>query len=234
MTQISRLAYSAVLLSGVGCVGFLEPEKTAQVSNQFFESAPQAVAKSPVPAAEESICVRVDFVGRKVVAANPQIGMRPLFATIQSPSPEIFHVDQRVVYITDGLVKQLPSEADLASALSFELARMVAERESRVRQDLKFNAARPPIQLPIGGTGPLAATDMVSTFEMAKYDKARRDLQQTPAKLNPETLARNYLEQAGFLRTDIDRVQPQLQAAEKNSSLERQTKGMPAPNAWVK
>ena len=38
-----------------------------------------------------------DYVGRKVVAANPQLGMRPLFATIQSPTPEIFHVDQRVV-----------------------------------------------------------------------------------------------------------------------------------------
>ena len=81
---------------------------------------------------------------------------------------------------------------------------------------------------------PMAATDMVSTFEMAKYDKARRDLQKIPAKLNPEELARNYLEQAGFLRTDIDRIQPQLQAAEKNSTLERQTKGMPAPNAWTK
>lgn len=221
-------------LAAVGCV--TPPEKTAQVSGQFFDSspAPASVAKSPIPAADTSICARVDFVGRKVVAANPQIGMRPLFATIQSPTPEIFHVDQRVIYVTDSLVKQLPSEGDLAAVLSFELARMVAERESRVKQDLKFSAVRPPIQLPIGDPGAFGPTDMASAVELAKYDKVRRDLQQLPAKLNPETLARNYLEQAGFQRTDIDRVQPQLQAAEKNSALEKQVKGIPAPNAWTK
>ena len=75
---------------------------------------------------------------------------------------------------------------------------------------------------------------MVSTFEMAKYDRQRIEAQKPSVKLNPETLARNYLEQAGFMRTDIDRVQPQLQAAEKNFALERQVKGIPAPNAWGK
>jgi len=220
-----------LFLLAIGCVSSAD-EKTAQVSSQMFETPPTAVAKSSMPQAEDSICLRVDVVGRKVVAANPQIGMRPLFATIQSPTPEIFHVDQRVVYVTDGLVKQLPSEGELAAALSFELARMVAERESRVKQDLKFNAARPPISLPIGG--PTTMGDMASTVEMAKYDKQRRDSQQMPVKLNPETLARNYLETAGFQRTDIDRVQPQLQAAERNTAVERQVKGLPAPNAWTK
>ena len=235
MTPFPRLAFGTVLLFVVGCVALNEPEKLPTVSGHFNDSPPpQTVAKSPLPAAEETVSVRVDFVGRKVLAANPQIGMRPTFMTVKSPTPEIFHVDQRMIYITDGLVKQLPSEADLAAALSFEFGRMVAEREARVRQDLKFNSARPPIQLPIGGPGSLAATDMASTVEMAKYDKARRELQQIPAKLNPETLARNYLEQAGFGRTDIDRIQPQLQAAEKNCTLERQTKGTVAPNAWVK
>ncbi len=234
MPQFSRLAYCAVCLC-VGCVGLPDQEKTASVSSQFFESGPPLVAKSaPPPAADETVSIRVDFVGRKVIGANPQIGMRPLFATIKSPTPEIFHVDQHVIYMTDGLVKLLPSEADLASVLSFELGRMVAEREARVRQDLKFNAARPPIQLPIGGTGPMSATDMASTAEMAKYDKQRREAVQVPKKLNPETLARNYLEQAGFLRTDIDRIQSQLQAAEKNSTLERQVRGIAAPNTWVK
>lgn len=232
MSQFSRFAYGALLFANAGCMALTETEKTAQVSPQFFESAPTSVARSPVPAAEDSLCVRVDFVGRKVAAANSQIGVHPKFATIQSPSPELFHVDQRVIYITDGLVKQLPTEADLAAVLAYELGRIVAEREARARLDLRAAAARPPIQVPIGSTGPSAATDMVATVEMAKYDKARRDLQKAPEKLDPQELARKYLEGAGYLRTDFDRVQPQLQAAEKNVSLERLVKGQPAPNTW--
>jgi predicted Zn-dependent protease len=232
MTHLSRLPYAFLLLTAVGCVGLPEPEKTPQVSGQFFEAPPAAMPKAQLPRPEDSLSVRVDFVGHKLVAANPQIGLRPLFAAAQSPTPEIFHVDRRFIYVTDGLVKQLPSEADLAAVLAFELARMVSEREARVRQDLKLAAARPPIQLPIGGTGPLAATDMVSTFEMAKYDKERRDLLKPSTKLHPETLARDYLESAGYSRTDFDRVQPILQAAEKNSALERHVRGLPAPSVW--
>jgi predicted Zn-dependent protease len=232
MSYTSRLSYGALLFVNVGCMALTETEKTAQVSPQFFESAPTAVARSPVPEAEDSLCVRVDWVGRKVAAANSQIRPDLKFATIQSPSPELFHVDQRVVYITDGLVKQLPTEADLAAVLAYEMARMVAEREARARLDLRAAAARPPIQLPIGGTGPAAATDMAATVEMAKYDQARRDLQKAPIKLDPQELARKYLEGAGYLRTDFDRVQPQLQIAERNVALERLVKGQPAPNTW--
>jgi predicted Zn-dependent protease len=231
MRQLSQFAYGALLFANAGCMALTETEKTAQVSPQFFESAPTSVARSPVPAAEDSLCVRVDFVGRKVAAANSQIGVHPKFATIQSPSPELFHVDQRVIYITDGLVKQLPKEADLAAVLAYEMGRIVAEREARVRLDLRAAAARPPIQLPIGSTSPSAA-DMAATVEMAKYDKARRDLQKAPEKLDPQELARKYLEGAGYLRTDFDHVQPQLQAAEKNVSLERLIKGQPGANTW--
>jgi predicted Zn-dependent protease len=236
MAHLPRLAYGAAL-SLTGCVAWPETEKTAQVSGQFFESATTSAvtAKPNLPQADDTMCIRVDVVGRKLVAENPQIGMRPLFWTVGVPTPELFHVEQRFVVITEGLVKQLPSEADLAAALSYELARMVAEREARVKHDMKVGAARPPIQLPIGGgAGPMAATDMASTAELAKYDKQRRDRQQAPSKLNPETLARNYLEEAGYLRTDFDRVQPFLQAADRNSSLERQIKGISMPNAWTR
>lgn len=209
-------------------------EETAQVSSQFFEAAPARTARKPAPAAEDSICIRVDAVGRKVLAANP-IGMQPLFATFQSSTPEIFHVDQKMVCITDGLVKQLPSEADLAAALSYELARMVAEREARVKNDLKQAEIRAPIQLPIGENGGQpSAADMASTVEMARYEKKRQAIRQPAAvRVNPETLARDYLKSAGYDRTELDRVLPLLQAAEKNFTIERQVKGTTIPSAWT-
>lgn len=229
MTRLSRLAWCALPLL-TGCV---TTEETAQVSSQFFESAPSRTAKKPAPAAEDSICIRVDAVGRKVLGANP-IGMQPLFATFQSPTPELFHVDQRMVCITDGFVKQLPTEADLAAVLSYELARMVAEREGRVKSDLKQAELRPPIQLPIGDNGgQMSAADMMSTAEMAKFE-TKRDALKKPAavRVNKETLARDYLQKAGFERTEMDKVLPLLQAAEKNFALERQMKGMALPNTW--
>lgn len=230
MTRISRLAWCALPLL-TGCVS---TEETAQVSSQFFEAAPARTARKPAPAAEDSICIRVDAVGRKVLGANP-IGLQPIFATFQSPTPEIFHVDQKMVCITDSFVKQLPNESELAAVLSFELARMVAEREARVKSDLRQMEVRTPITLPIGDNGGQAsAADMMSTVELAKYEKKRDAARKmNAARINPQTLARDYLQKAGYDRTEFDKVQPLLDAAEKNYALERQMKGMVLPSAWT-
>jgi len=219
---------------GAGCVQ--DQQKTAVVSSQFFDGAVKQSARANMPAADESLCVRVDYVGRKVLADNPDIGMKPLFATIASPQPELFHVDQRIVYITDGLVKQLPSEAELASALSYELARMVAQREARVKRENKLVEPRPPIRVPVGNDGQFPTSDMVSTVELARYDQARkasRADQNKPVRVQPDQLARTYLEKSGFQRSDFDRVLPLLQAADKNSSLEKQVKGLTSSGAWT-
>jgi len=80
--EISHLLSGAMLVTSGGCMGLFDPEKTAQVSPQFFESAPSSVARSPLPLAEDSVCVRVDFVGRKLVGANQHVGLKPLFMTI--------------------------------------------------------------------------------------------------------------------------------------------------------
>ena len=179
-----------------------------------------------MPGADESICVRVDTVGRKVIAANPQLALRPHFAAFGSETPELFHVDQKVVCVTDGLVKKLANEADLAAALSYELGRMVAEREARMKQDLKSAPVRVPMQLTVGGAGQFAGPDMAGAVEMARYDQAVQERKKASAivRPDPEILARDYLEKAGFQRTDFDRIQPVLAVAAKNGSLERQVK----------
>lgn len=223
---------AVVLLALAGCTTF-QDAPLAQVSSQFFDPAPAGrVSHAPVPAAEDSICVRVDYVGRKLLAANPQIGVKPLFATIQAKDAELFHVDQRVIYITDGLVKQLPSEADLSAALAYELARMVAEREARVKQDIKQIEPRPPIQVPIGNIGQGSMGDMVSTVEMAKYDQKRQRYREATARPDADQLARDYLDRAGCQRADFDRVKPTLTAAARNSLLERQIRGIAPAGNW--
>jgi hypothetical protein len=223
-------------LVATACVNYEVPGlKTEQVS-QFFDQTPSAVrsAKVNMPGADESICVRVDSVGRKVLAANKQIGLNPHFAAFGCETPEMFHVDHKVVCVTDGLVKKLTSEAELAAALSYELGRMVAEREARVKQDLKLAAIRPPIQVQAGGAGQFGGVDVASSAELARYDQAKTDLKKAASivRPDPEILARDYLEKAGFQRTDFDRIQPVLALAAKCGTLERQVKGVTPSGNW--
>ena len=130
-------------------------------------------------------------------------------------------------------MKKLPSEAELASALAFELGRMIAEREARMKRELKQIEPRPPIQVPIGNSGQFPNSDMVTIAETARYDLKRKEIREAGTRPNPEVLARNYLEKAGFQRVDFDRARPALRQAESNSALEKQIKGYVAPNNWA-
>jgi hypothetical protein len=219
------------------CVDFEMPGQRTEQVTPFFDGTqtPVRAAKVNMPGADESICIRVDAVGRKVIAANPQIGMQPHFAAFGSPTPEMFHVDRKVVCVTDGLVKKLTSEADLAAALSYELGRMVAEREARVKQDLKTAPVRPPMQMQVGNAGQMNEQDMSAAVEMARYDQAVQDAKKAALikRPDPELLARDYLEKAGFQRTDYDRIQPVLAEAAKNASLERQVRGVTPSGNWA-
>jgi hypothetical protein len=232
-----RLLLSLLVLACPACVNFEMPgQKTEQVSPFFDGPTPGTRSAKPnMPGADESICIRVDTVGRKVVAANPQLGLQPHFAAFGSETPEMFHVDHKVVCITDGLVKKLTTEADLAAALSYELGRMVAEREARLKQELKAAPVRPPMQVTVGGAGQFAGPDMAAAVEMARYDQAVQERKKASliTRPDPDLLARDYLERAGFQRTDLDRIQPVLAVASKNGSLERQVKGVTPSGNWT-
>src|SRR6266581_279720 len=86
------------------------PEKSGTMlvpSNHFGGATPappaQRVAFSP--AATET-ALRVDAIGRKIVAQNPQIGLHPYYLTAGMEQPEIFHQGKQMIYLTEGLVKQ--------------------------------------------------------------------------------------------------------------------------------
>src|SRR5262245_56564931 len=117
-----------IILVASGCIG---PEsQTAVVAPSPF---PNAIA--PVPQARASfappstaVAARVDTMGRNILAANGQAGIRPLFRTIGVTQLEVFHRGTAEVDITEGLVKQCASDGQLAAILCQELGKMVAER----------------------------------------------------------------------------------------------------------
>jgi len=138
-----------------GCLG--DDEKTKLVPSEPFGNTPSAsseglrttlapstslnprtalsptgpVTKTSIRPAPAESAARVDLLGRNILAANPQIGMKPQFMVIGSPQPEIFHKKNEGLFITEALVKQCKTDGELAAVLCHELGKMVSDREVR-------------------------------------------------------------------------------------------------------
>lgn len=237
----------ALLLGAVGCAGLSEgdwrkqvpdlaPNETALVPDNPFAAPsppPQVVRAAQAPQSQEA-ALRVAGVGRKVLAANPKVGMRPIFVTVGGPQPEVFHRDTQAVFITEGLVKLCATDAQLAAVLCHELGKMVSEREALAGSGARSPGSEPPIDLPVGndGGGPRGAADLTRLAELGKYEKQRR--RALPLPPDPQALARTYLSNAGFAAADFDAAEPLLRGAALNSTFERQLAAPPAPDRpWV-
>jgi hypothetical protein len=210
----------------------------AQVSTSPFAASTAPTVKRArlnFPPAAAEISMRVDAVGRTLLAANPQTSLKLLFAAIAAPQPEIFHVchaDLTMVYVTEGLVRQCKSEAELAAVLASELGKAVSQREAAASRAARVYEPPPPLGLPIGSQGNPLASDPIHQVELARYEKehpraARRKIVPPP---DPLVVAGTILEQAGFQKTDLDMVAPILRAAELNGSLQRQFNGVAGPD----
>ncbi len=203
-------------------------------ANLFGPSDPKPPAPirqvSYAPAPTE-LGMRVDFIGRKLLADNPQIALRPRFGAIGSPSPEVFHQGTDLVWITAGLVEQCKTESQLAAVLSVELGKMVSEREALASPTSRNPEGLPPPDVPIGQAGNMSGPDLTHLAELGKYERSHPRRQRRLPPPDPQALAGMYLEKAGYQKTDLDSVQPLLQAAEKNFVFEKQMKGGGLPQA---
>jgi len=213
------------LICGIGClpaVGcFLAEDQTPE---SFFRT-PVPVSQLPplTPAATEA-AVRVDVIGRKILAANTQIGAKPMFRTIGAPQPEIFHRGTSDVFITEGLVRQCATDAQLAAILSSELGKVVAERELKTPAQTRRPDRPPPLDVRLGNdelTG--GSPDQTRLAELAQLEGKRKPVPK--AGLPPpdaRSLAIDYLTKAGYKPEELTAVEPLLRAAATNTTLEKQ------------
>jgi hypothetical protein len=231
MLRSTLLILPIFCLAATGCVS---PEtKTTPVPSNPFGSAPPPQATRPalLPAALQA-AARADSVGRRVVTANPQLGIQPLFRTIGAPQPEIFHQGTTEVDITEGLVKQCSSDGQLAAVLALELGKMVSERESLAGPAVRAPEHEPPMEVRVGSdsSGAFGPADQLHRAELAKYDKERRQSAANAAKpLDPQVLARGYLTKAGFAEADFDAAAPLLRSAADNHTFAKQLLSSPPP-----
>ncbi len=213
------------LLSASGC--FPESSQTTLVPPGPFNNttAWQHPARSSYPPAPTQAAARVDLLGRKVLACNPQVGIKPLFHTIGSPQPEIFHHSAGDFFITEGLVQQCKTDGELAAVLCHELGKMVSEREVLASPKARNPQSQPPMEVRVGNdnAGLIGPPDQTRLAELAEFERDHPKASALPlAAPNPEVLARTYLKQAGYGETELQAVAPILQAASANMTFEKQ------------
>lgn len=223
MRRFLTAACGMCVLAVAGCFSFDEPRQES-----FFQRAEPAKNLPNLSPGSTETAARVDTVGRGILAANPQIGAKPLFRTIGAPRPEVFHRGTDDVYVTEGLVRLCETDGQLAAVLCAELAKMVAEREAAAPASVRRPERLPPIDIPVGSDGLAGAPDHTRLRELADYEKQKRQ-QARQEKLpppDPQTLAKDYLRtyllRAGYSPEDIDRAAPVLHAAAANYAFEQQ------------
>ena len=228
MSRLSLPISSAMMLGFCGCV--TDNPKTETVAGNPFGQAlaiPPATRGAYAPAKLDA-AARVDQIGRRLVAANKEAGLQPLFRTIGAPQAEIFHrgATEHVtpeIDITEGLVKQCASDGQLAAALCYELGKMVSEREALTAPHTRVTDRLQPLDAPAGNNGGgFGPADQLHRAELAKFDQEHPRKPLAVAPPDPQTLAQSYLTKAGYPESDLDAVAPILRAAAENNTLARQ------------
>jgi hypothetical protein len=219
-----------LLLAVAGCVqeqrGLLVPPGAPMPTNTSLRPA---MPGPRVPQSEAS-ARRVLAVGRKVIDSNPQAGLRPGFITVGLPHPEVSHTGGGTsgysVVVSEALVKQCKTDAELAAVLALELGKIVAERESAVGPSLKKPPTRLPPDVPVGtdAGGTFGPSDGTRMMELARLDPKRPRPTRTTPVPSPEALAAGYLSKAGFDAAALTRVAPLLRQTEGHYELEKAVK----------
>jgi hypothetical protein len=224
-----------LLLAVAGCL----PQDAALVPSNPFATEPApppSQTASASPATNEE-ATRVALVGQKLVAANPQLGVRPLFRTMAVPQVEVFHRGTTEVLLTEGLARQC-TEGQLAAVLSVELGKMASEREAQSPIKDQVPARDPPPPLFVGGdnVSSRGAADLTHLAELAPYERQRRQAagQLPPTPPDPQVLAHGILLKAGYSATDLQAADPVLKLADQNMTLERQFNLSASSQSWIR
>lgn len=211
------LAGLLAAITTAGCFSF-DHDSRSLTPKQPVQSG-QVPVVSP---ASTAAAARVDLVGRRVLAANPQVGARPVFRTVGSPATEVFFRGTSDIFITEGLVQKCETDGQLAAVLCQELGQMVAAREAMTPATTRRPNRPPPMDLRLGGDDRFGGSaDRTEVREISKFDGDRAPGGAVPLP-DANHLARDYHARAGYTPRDFDAAEPVLKAASRQGALRQQ------------
>jgi hypothetical protein len=222
------LPVAGILLLSAGCLA--DAPKMRTVSDSIPGPPTSGVQKAQAmhSPATEAVAVWVAMLGRKIVAANSHLPVKPAFNAIGSPKPEIFHRYQGGawdVWVTEGLVNQCKDEGQLAAVLCQELGKMANEQIAMNQAALRRMERAPLPYIAVGND--IGCSDGLDKIEMGRYEKDRDRVRQAPPP-PPEQLAKTYLQNAGYSVGELNAVAPLLKTADQNDELAQQMTASPA------
>lgn len=200
MPRSSLLAL--VLVVGCAEMGFLPNDKKPEAPAVFLgkpETANGPVVQAAAAPATEAQS-RVEKVGKQLLITNPQVALKLTFRAMPSATLDVHHEGELRVVITDGLVNACPTDAHLAGVLAFEIANIVANRETWQEQG---SDRLPPMEVPIGQDGRLGYADQIHKAEIAKLGMDRRRPAGSVSIPEPEKLAATYVNKAGYGEAEL-------------------------------
>jgi hypothetical protein len=220
-----------LLLPLAGCWPDDQPNNLIVQPGPLYPAPNLPQVKNYCKPATQEAATRAAEMSQRILAANPQVGMRPLTLTIGGDQPEIFHRGTGQIIVTEGLVKLCTTDRFLAAVLCLEMGKMVSEREAVASVRSREPELEPPPEIHIGNdtTGTFGPADGSRMYELARYEKGRRRPGSPPPPPDPQALARSFLTKTGFHENDLDAVMPILRKAEANFQLERQMTANPPP-----
>ncbi len=228
-----KIAIGPALLALAGCV---PPDSSRQLVSENPFGGPAVTpppSRSSFPPASTEAGSRADSMLRKIIAANPQMGIKPVIVTIGASDPEIFHRGTAEIDITEGLVKQCVTDGPLAAVLCSELGKMISERQAMAPHLRGSQNPEPAEDVRISGD---PGADMTRQAELAKYyesDRRRRMSSAPDLPPDPKALARDYLIKAGYPPAELEGVASLLKAASGNCKFEKQLTSPGPARPWT-
>jgi hypothetical protein len=238
MNRFAALAAGAAFLFSTGCTH--DGQWSVQKALGLDEKPPNRVVTPPpkdIPPASMAAAQRVDELGRKIVAQNTFLGFEPdapLFHAIGVKEAVLFHIGTDRLVISQGIVENCKSDAELAAVLCWELGQMVSEK----RNAKTLGRDVDPIPDANYGGGPIfpggTAVDAGQQANLAFHERKFPRGVARPDPVDAAATARELLKGCGYSPAELDRVEPLLKQSDRGEKLRKQMGGSAPPPTWEK
>jgi hypothetical protein len=176
------------------------------------------VPAAPLTAAPSYEHGRVQAMAQRLYQANPWLKLKPVWVVQPGDTPGVAAQGDQYVIISENLVRSA-SDGQLAAVMALQLGDMTSSRQRAIAEAARGTrrTANPPDYYSQRRPGEQETSSTLRDLELADYAKQRNEprdpivREQQTQCVDPPTLARQVLVQAGFAPQELDSAGPLLQ-----------------------